>query len=67
MLLLLNPKNEPRPSPSTKLTCKDSAKGRQHKIKKELFIFLLLRCSLSYQKIVQKIDLAKEKRIFFLF
>ena len=67
MLLLLYQKNESRPSPSTKLTCKDSAKGRQYKIKKELFIFLLLRCSLSYQKIVQKIDLAKEKRIFFLF
>ena len=46
---------------------KDSANRRQCKIKVPKLLFLLLRCSLSYQKIVQKIDLAKEKRIFFLF
>ena len=42
MLLLLYPKNESRPSPSTKLTCKDSAKGRQYKIKvQKTFIFIV--------------------------
>ena len=46
---------------------KDSANRRQCKIKVPKLLFLLLRCSLSYQKIVQKIDLAKEKRIIFLF
>ena len=42
MLLLLYQKNESRPSPSTKLTCKDSAKGRQYKIKvQKTFIFIV--------------------------
>ena len=42
MLLLLYPKNESRPSPSTKLTCKDSAKRRQYKIKvQKTFIFIV--------------------------
>ena len=46
---------------------KDSANRRQCKIKVPKLLFLLLRCSLSYQKIVQKIDLAKKKRMNYLF
>ena len=42
---------------------KDSANRRQCKIKVPKLLFFLLRCSLSYQKIVQKIDLAKKKRM----
>ena len=47
--------------------CKDSANRRQNKIKVQKLLFFLLRCSLSYLKIVQKIDLAKKKRINYLF
>ena len=46
---------------------KDSANRRQNKIKVQKLLFFLLRCSLSYLKIVQKIDLAKKKRINYLF
>ena len=43
MLLLLYQKNESRPSPSTKLTCKDSAKNRFSEGKENIFSFLSVR------------------------
>ena len=43
MLLLLYQKNESRPSPSTKLSCKDSAKNRFSEGKENIFSFLSVR------------------------
>ena len=52
MLLLLYQKNESRPSPSTKLTCKDSAKNRFSEGKENIFSFLSVRF-LSKSKTIQ--------------
>ena len=61
MLLLLYPKNESRPSPSTKLTCKDSAKNRFSEGKENIFSFLSVRF-LSKSKTIQN---KSPKKIFF--
>ena len=41
--------------------CKGTANRRQYKIKKELFSFLLLRCSVPYLKVLQNSDNTKKK------
>ena len=40
--------------------CKGTANRRQYKIKKELFSFLLLRCSVPYLKVLQILDKTKK-------
>ena len=40
--------------------CKGTANRRQYKIKKELFSFLLLRCSVPYLKVLQNSDNTKK-------
>ena len=42
--------------------CKGTANRRQYKIKKELFSFLLLRCSVPYLKVLQILDKTKKSR-----
>ena len=61
MLLLLYQKNESRPSPSTKLTCKDSAKNRFSEGKENIFSFLSVRF-LFKSKIIQN-----KKGTFYIF
>ena len=40
--------------------CKGTANRRQYKIKKELFSFLLVRCSVPYLKVLQNSDNTKK-------
>jgi hypothetical protein len=40
--------------------CKGTANRRQYKIKKELFSFLLVRCSVPYLKVLQILDKTKK-------
>ena len=40
--------------------CKGTANRRQYKIKKELFSFLLLRCSVPYLNVLQILDKTKK-------
>ena len=40
--------------------CKGTANRRQYKIKKELFSFLLLKCSVPYLKVLQILDKTKK-------
>ena len=42
--------------------CKGTANRRQYKIKKELFSFLLLRCSVPYLKVLQILDKTKKSQ-----